>query len=624
MDMDLLTTPSRFECSQRSDFTRHRGPVTCVAGIPGRREAITSGYDGAVGLFDLDNGTVQLLGYHDHLVNRVTVDTTGKRAASSSSDYGIYVWDLRRRSLDRVLRGHSDDVEDFAFVNDSIGASVSRDQRILIWDLTSGAIIRCLEEHERDVLSVVAAGSHIYTSGDDMTLRQWAVNSGRMLRKWGPFNHETDTCAIDPVKQRAVLGCDDGVIRLFDTHGEGGAAEILAHSSGIKKVCVSPRNGDILSAAYDQRLRVWDACTLEPKIEMEPLPSVWERSLNWSPDGQFILGGTFDGTVVVWDALSGRLSRCLGEEGEGNACFNEVSANSDGDLVTVSDDGYIRRGRLTLRQAVWADKLAPPSGRVLMNAVTLDAGTQRIAAGAHNQILHLFEISGNRVEPTGHLPLGEGPINCVRVASNPGYEGVFFVACYSGAIAQVSWGGTVQNKFTVHGGAVKALRIHPSEPIGVSCGADGSLASWTLNGERLRSFAGHTAIADDVDVDPSGRMIASAGRDFVLKVHALADGSLLHAVRLGRQSPKCVCFLNEMTVIVGDYWGRLIRVDLGQQSIARSQIARNGISSLCPSGDLLLASSYDGAVYLVRPSDLKVVNTLTAMTQRLQVSGDGD
>src|SRR2546421_5783168 len=50
---------------------------------------------GAVGLFDLGSGDVQLLGYHGHLVNRVVVDRSGKRAASCSSDYTAILWDLR-------------------------------------------------------------------------------------------------------------------------------------------------------------------------------------------------------------------------------------------------------------------------------------------------------------------------------------------------------------------------------------------------------------------------------------------------------------------------------------------------------------------------------------------------
>src|SRR5882672_464683 len=113
---------SMSELSRSGDesFSRHRGPITCVAAIPGTRRALTSGYDGAVAMVDLDTGRVELLGYHDHLVNRIAVNSTGTLAASCGSDYNILLWDLRRRELARVLYGHADDVEDFAFAGNGL------------------------------------------------------------------------------------------------------------------------------------------------------------------------------------------------------------------------------------------------------------------------------------------------------------------------------------------------------------------------------------------------------------------------------------------------------------------------------------------------------------------------
>jgi hypothetical protein len=71
-------------------------------------------------------------------------------------------------------------------------------------------------------------------------------------------------------------------------------------------------------------------------------------------------------------------------------------------------------------------------------------------------------------------------------------------------------------------------------------------------------------------------------------------------------------------VVIGDYWGTLICVNLENEKVSRVQIARNGISSLSRSGDHLVATSYDGSIYLVRTSDFQVVNTLTAMKQRIE------
>lgn len=603
-------------------FLRHRGPVTCVAGVPGTRLAVTSGYDSAVGLADFERRTVELLGYHGHLVNRITVNPEGTRAASCSSDYTICLWDLARRRPERVLRGHTDDVEDFAFLDERTGVSASRDHRIFLWDLATGAVVRVIDEHEKDVLSVVCAGGRIYSSGDDMTLRQWDAATGRLLRRWGPFEQETDTCAIDPLHGRVILGADDGCIRIFDSETGEPVCEIPAHASGIKKVAVSPLTGDVLSAAYDQRVRLWSAETFTPLAEVERAPATWERSLNWSPDGRQILGGTFDGTVLVWDAGTGRLLAEIGDDDgtaglPGNACLNEVAAGAHGEVALVSDDGYVRLGVLTPTEAGWTARAEPLSGRRLMNAVTADPSRRRVLTGAHDHKLHLFEHGPGELSGEIEVALGEGPINCIRVAHHPGYEGDAFVACYSSAIVRVAPDGEVRGRFHVHEGAVKALRLHPHQPMGASCGADGLLLTWTLEGELVERLHGHMAIVDDVDIDPTGERVASVSRDFTLKVYSFADGKMLASLPLGHQSPKSMCFWDRDTVLVGNYWGYLLKADLESGKVTRARIAPNGISSVARCNGHLAATSYDGAVYLVRPEDLSVANSLRAMTQRV-------
>jgi WD40 repeat protein len=605
-------------------FVRHRGPVTCVAGIPGTDEVVTSAYDGAVALYNLLSGSVDLLGFHRHLVNRVVVDGPGRRAASASSDYTVMVWNLEERSPELVLRGHADDVEDFVFVDDDLGASVSRDWRVLLWNLHTGAIVDVLEGHEKDVLSVSYHDGRLFTSGDDMTLRVWDVKTGQQVQVWGPFESETDTCAIDPLHGRAVLGCDDGVIRIFEIGTGDTVGEIEAHASGIKKVAVSPRTGDILSAAYDQKVIVWDAADLTQRVRLEGRPSLWERSFNWSPDGAQILAGTFDGTVLQWDAETGDcLAEIGGDDGApGNACFNEAAVAANGDIALVSDDGFVRLACLSPERAQWISKAEPASARILMNAVACDTVDDRVLCGAHDHRLHVFDRAGEQLVNERELFLGQGPINSIRVSQHPGRRGAAFVGCYSGAIVEVTPDATVAGSFRVHENAVKALRLHPSLELGVSCSADGILVSWDLEGKLQERFLGHMAIIDDVDIDPTGTLMASVGRDFVLKVYELDGARLRHSVSLGRRSPKGVCFFDEQTVVVTNYWGELIRVSLPDEAVLRRQIALNGISSAARRGDHLVATSYDGTVYLVDPDDdLAVVNVLSAMRQRVDQDG---
>jgi WD40 repeat protein len=144
--------------------------------------------------------------------------------------------------------------------------------------------------------------------------------------------------------------------------------------------------------------------------------------------------------------------------------------------------------------------------------------------------------------------------------------------------------------------------------------------SWSFDGQLLRQFPGHMAIVNDVDIDPSGRFISSISRDFTMKVYALDEGKLLKSFAVGYYSPKSVCFLDVQTVIIANYWGRLMRVDLESGQILSRHVAENGVSALSRCGDYLVAVSYDGAAYLVHPDDLSVINTLRSMTQRLHPS----
>lgn len=604
-------------------FLRHRGPVTCVCPIPDSPLVITSAYDGAVGLFNTLSRSVELLGYHAHLVNRVSVDTQGKLAASCSSDFNIHLWDIKERKLVRVLRGHSDDVEDFIFIDERYGASVGRDWRVLVWDLHTGAIEHTFLGHTQDVLSIAHLNGKLYTSGDDMTLRIWDLKSRKPVKILGPFETETDTCAIDPINERVVLGCDDGHIRIFDLESGNLIHDIDAHTAGIKKVACSTQNGDILSAAYDQRVLIWDANSLKKKNELQHQAGTWERSFNWSNDGQYIYAGTFDGTVLKWKTITGECEEEYGTQESpnsiaGNACFNDVAILPNNLIATVSDDGFIRTGRISENEAVWQHIHTPESGRVLMNSITTqNYDADEIITGTHEQSILRFSNSTSGLEQTLCKNLQRGPINCIRVSQHSAFYGQYLIACYTGVILRVNREGEVLSEIKVHENAIKALTLHPTKPIGVSCSADGALVSWDFDGNLLNTYPGHLAIIDDVSLSTDGSLIASAGRDFTLKIHRLGDGKLLHNIGLERRSPKAVVFINNNIVIVTNYWGELLRIDLRNESVQCKRIAENGISGIAVRNNELVVSSYDGGIYLVRQDNLETINCLRSMTQRI-------
>jgi WD40 repeat protein len=196
-----------------------------------------------------------------------------------------------------------------------------------------------------------------------------------------------------------------------------------------------------------------------------------------------------------------------------------------------------------------------------------------------------------------------------------------FAACYSGAVVAVrrrhGQSLSIASRFALHDGAAKSLRLRPDGLSAASGAADGSLLTWGLDGEIRQRLHGHTAIVDDVDFDPLGEFLASVSRDFTMNVFHVDSGRLVHAILLGRESPKCVLFLDPQTVLVGNYWGDVWRVDLERERVEAHRIAINGISSLARAPDGILAVSYDGSLSLLDSETMELKTRLRCLEQKV-------
>ncbi len=79
----------------------------------------------------------------------------------------------------------------------------------------------------------------------------------------------------------------------------------VGHSSMVDTAAWSPDSKRIASGSFDNTVQVWDATTGRNVFTFRGHSDV-VTTVVWSPDGKRIASGSADDTVQVWDAVTGR------------------------------------------------------------------------------------------------------------------------------------------------------------------------------------------------------------------------------------------------------------------------------------------------------------------------------
>ena len=318
--------------------TGHHGITSVDLSSDGKQIISGGNINNSLKLWDAATGKqiLSLAGDTD-IVYAVTFSPDGRYGLSGSANNTIKLWNMTTGKEIKAFVGHTKDdlILSVSFSPDSrYILSGGSDNILKLWDIGTGREIRTFVGHAGWVSSVVFSpdGRYDISGSWDNTLKLWDVSTGREIRTFAG-QRGVDT------KSRAVAKDGTPVPPIIQLEADKMAWGMSSFAGRISSVAFSPDGRYVVSGSWGKIITLWDIAT---GLAIRSLTGHKERinSVAFSPDGTQIISAARDNTIKLWNVVTGREIRTFtGHIGE----INSATFSMDGQkFISGGSDGTIR------------------------------------------------------------------------------------------------------------------------------------------------------------------------------------------------------------------------------------------------------------------------------------------
>lgn len=288
--------------------------------------------------------------------------------------------------------------------------------------------------------------------------------------------------------------------------------ELRGHRAAVYAVAFRPDGERMASASFDRTIKIWNANTGRA---IKTLNGHRDKvlALAYSSDGRLLASAGLDGTIRLWDAVAGRERACLSSR---NACVQAVAFTPDGKRLIACGEAGVAE--------VWRTEDGKLERTILVEPARMP----------------LYAVA---VSPSG------------RLLALAGFDGR--IRLHDLAI------GKLRRVFEGHTDAVYSLAFSPDGNHLVSGSVDRTVRCWQVNnGEQSACLDGHRGAVYQVGFSADGRRLVSSGTDGEAIVWDAGNGVALHrhrfpgktlsaaftpdGHRVGAGGGECTCYLLEL------------------------------------------------------------------------------